>query len=93
MFFLNPCSKSGARSNSDNYLEITLNGNTYTNKLTDGFGNDDQTGKRSNKVYNSENINQIETSSFSFEVDLFHFQNDIDFKKSVPRTYSSGNAN
>lgn len=76
------------KTESKDYLEIVVSGKKYKNDLLGlGSGFSNQSGCIANKPHFLLFVNTIETSTWSFNVYLSHFENEIDFAKSVPGNF------
>jgi len=80
LFVANACKKSSSTNSGKLFLEITVNGQTYTEDLADiggtGFGGETSCTNKPGFVQFS---GMIETSQVLFEAYFFHHENEVDF--------------
>ena len=80
LFVANACKKSSSTNSGKLFLEITVNGQTYTEDLADiggtGFGGETSC---TNKPGFLKFSGMIETSQVEFEAYFFHHENETDF--------------
>lgn len=87
------CGGSEENKINADYIEITLNGKTIKKEIFwQGTGFSGQTGCI-NKPHFLQLLGQFEDSSFFFDGNLLHLENDIDFKNTLPRAYGVKNKN
>lgn len=93
-FLFSSCKKeSESNSNSEDYFEITLDGQTYSTKThpyNTGFQIsvlNNQKGCVANKIYSYKSIGRIMTTGWDCEIGLNYYQNFTDFKNSVSGSY------
>lgn len=86
-----PSCKKVSNTNSDSvsgyFLDVNINGQLFSVKTISVFGLQNQDGCDT-KIYNHQNISQIDIASYFVEVNLTHKQNKIDFANSGPGTYA-----
>lgn len=79
---------SSTLSSTGYFLEVSVNGQTFTQKSAISvFGFENQNGCDT-KLYNHQNISQIDVVSCFVEVNLTHKQNKVDFANSTSGTYA-----
>lgn len=80
LFLANSCKKSASSGSDNPFIQITVNGQTYTEELADisgtGFGGETSCA---NKPGFLQFGGMIESSQFEFEAYLFHNENEVDF--------------
>lgn len=87
LFAIVSCEKDSNDVPSKDFIEITVNGQTYSNDLTNnGMGFSGQ-GGCDTKEYFTALLGQIDVSTLFLNVYIKHYGNDIDFKPSKPGEY------
>ncbi|HAH22458.1 MAG TPA: hypothetical protein DCL77_01605 [Prolixibacteraceae bacterium] len=81
------CKKDFNNIPSADFIEITVNGQTYSNNLENSGSGFSGQGGCDNKLYHTVSLGQIEVAPLFLNVYIKHYGNDIDFKASKPGRY------